>query len=69
MRDVLEVRRALEVLAVSLSCDRISGEQIEALKEAAEEFDRSLTSDDVTRTQKQMSISMILFTARQTIRG
>ena len=50
MRDVLEVRRALEVLAVSLSCDRISGEQIEALKEAAEEFDRSLTSDDVTRT-------------------
>ena len=49
MRDVLEVRRALEVLAVSLSCDRISGEQIEALKEAAEEFDRSLTSD-VTRT-------------------
>ena len=50
MRDVLEVRRALEVLAVSLSCDRISGEQIEALKEAAEEFDRSLTLDDVTRT-------------------
>ena len=50
MRDVLEVRRALEVLAVSLSCDRISGEQIEALKEAAEEFDRSLTSDDETRT-------------------
>ena len=50
MRDVLEVRRALEVLAVSLSCDRISGEQIEALKEVAEEFDRSLTSDDVTRT-------------------
>lgn len=50
MRDVLEVRRALEVLAVSLSCDRISGEQIEALKEAAEEFDRSLTSDDVTWT-------------------
>ena len=50
MRDVLEVRRALEVLAVSLSCDRISGEQIEALKEAAEEFDRSLTSDDVTTT-------------------
>lgn len=50
MRDVLEVRRALEVLAVSLSCDRISGEQIEALKEAAEEFDRSLTSDDVTST-------------------
>ena len=50
MRDVLEVRRALEVLAVSISCDRISGEQIEALKEAAEEFDRSLTLDDVTRT-------------------
>ena len=50
MRDVLEVRRALEVLAVSLSCDRISGELIEALKEAAEEFDRSLTLDDVTRT-------------------
>ena len=38
------------MLAVSLSCDRISGEQIEALKEVAEEFDRSLTSDDVTRT-------------------
>ena len=50
MRDVLEVRRALEVLAVSLSCERITKEQIEELKKAAEEFDRSLTSDDVTRT-------------------
>ena len=50
MRDVLEVRRALEVLAVSLSSERINSDQIEELKTAAEEFERSLTSDDVTRT-------------------
>nr|WP_317283539.1 GntR family transcriptional regulator [uncultured Sellimonas sp.] len=49
MRDVLEVRRALEVLAVQLSCDRIGSEQIEELKKAAEEFEKTLRCDDVTK--------------------
>lgn len=50
MRDVLEVRRALEVLAVQLSCDRISGEELQELKQAAKEFDLSLKCADVTKT-------------------
>src|SRR5574344_435999 len=40
LRDVLEVRKALEQLAVSLSCDRIKEEEIEELKLAAKNFRR-----------------------------
>ncbi|MGF0031607.1 GntR family transcriptional regulator [Bariatricus sp. SGI.154] len=48
MRDVLEVRKALEELAVQLTCDKITKEQIRELEEAAEEFKRILESSDVT---------------------
>ncbi len=48
LRDVLEVRDALEVLAVDLACDRISSEDIERLKEAAKEFEVALQGGDVT---------------------
>ncbi len=48
LRDVLEVRRALEELSVQLACDRITEEQIEELKVAAKEFERVLKSGDVT---------------------
>lgn len=49
LMDVLEVRKALEELAVELACDRISEEQIEELRVAAKEFQRVSKSGDVTR--------------------
>ena len=48
MRDVLEVRKALEELAVQLACDKITKEEIEEMKKAAEEFKMILKSKDIT---------------------
>lgn len=48
LRDVLEVRRALEELAVKLACEKIRPEEIEELKEAAKEFEEALQTKDVT---------------------
>lgn len=48
LRDVLEVRDALEVLCVELACDRIAKEDIQALKDAAKEFEMALQGGDVT---------------------
>ena len=44
MRDVLEVRKALEELAVQLACEKITDEEIEEMKKAAEEFKMILKS-------------------------
>ena len=38
LRDVLEVRKALEELAVKLACEKIQDEEIDELKPAAKEF-------------------------------
>lgn len=48
LRDVLEVRRALEELSVELACERIMPEMIDELENAAEEFRKVLKSKDVT---------------------
>lgn len=48
LRDVLEVRKALEELAVKIACEKMSKEQIKELGRAEEEFRQSLTNDDVT---------------------
>lgn len=48
LRDVLEVRCALEDLAVQLACERISKEKIKELRAAAARFRDSLGSDDIT---------------------
>ena len=48
LRDVLEVRSALEELAVDLACDRITGEDVDKLREAAQEFKEVSKSADVT---------------------
>ena len=47
-RDVLEVRKALEELAVQLACDKITKEEIEEMKKAAEDFKKILKSKDIT---------------------
>lgn len=49
LRDVLEVRCALEELAVQLACDRMDAEGLVRLKEAAEKFREVLDSDDITQ--------------------
>lgn len=48
LRDVLEVRKALEELTVELSCDRITTEGLEELKKAAKEFESTLATGDIT---------------------
>lgn len=49
LRDVLEVRCALEELAVQLACERIDKQEIQELREAAERFHAVLGSDDITQ--------------------
>ncbi len=48
LRDVLEVRRSLDSLAVSLACERIDDDLKEALKKAEDDFERSIKTGDVT---------------------
>ncbi len=48
LRDVLEVRRALEELAMKLACERIQDKEIEELKVAQKEFADVLKTGDVT---------------------
>ena len=49
LRDVLEVRCALEELAVQLACDRIDKSGVRELHEAADHFRDMLESDDITQ--------------------
>jgi len=50
LHDVLEVRRALEALAIQLACDKMTDEQIGDLEQAAQRFKDTLGSEDVTQT-------------------
>ncbi len=46
LKDVLEVRRALDVLSVELACDRIDEAATRQLKGACEEFERATGTKD-----------------------
>ena len=48
LRDVLEVRRALDALCAELACDRITAEEEERLKQACDEFERATETKDAT---------------------
>ncbi len=48
LRDVLEVRRSLEALAVRLACERMSLQGLSELKEAEQAFEEVLGQDDIT---------------------
>lgn len=48
LRDVLEVRGALEELAVKLACQKITDAEITELRMAEKEFEQALKSGDVT---------------------
>ncbi len=47
MSDVLEVRCALDVLAVELACERITAEAVEELREACRAFEKATATKDV----------------------
>lgn len=49
MKDVLEVRRAMDALCVELACDRISREDTEKLKKACENFEAAVETGDVKK--------------------
>lgn len=48
LKDVLEVRRALDALCVELACDRISEQETEQLKKACDEFELATRNGDAT---------------------
>lgn len=49
LRDVLEVRRALDALAVELACERITEEELESLKDACEHFKQETKPGNANR--------------------
>ncbi len=52
LRDVLEVRRALDVLSVELACDRMTEDELIRLQAACEQFERALVTKDLTQIAK-----------------
>lgn len=48
LKDVLEVRRALDALCAELACDRITEEKTERLKNACEKFEKETVTGDAT---------------------
>lgn len=48
LKDVLEVRRALDALCVELACDRISDEEEQQLKLACDKFEQATETKDAT---------------------
>lgn len=53
MRDVLEVRRALEELAVKIACAKITEEELERLAAVAKKFRDSMYCDDLTLNRRE----------------
>lgn len=49
LRDVLEVRESLEVLAVQLACERMTEETFVELEAAAKAFEAEVATDDITK--------------------
>lgn len=49
MNDVLEVRRAMDALCIELACERISQEELEALKDACDHFEEMVKTSDVKK--------------------
>ena len=63
-KDVLEVRRTLEVFAVEVACDRITPEQLSGLKAAAKSFEASKGSMDLIRiAETDMNFHEIIYEA------
>lgn len=64
LRDVLEVRKALEELSVQLACEKITEEEIEELKRVAERFKDTLDNQDVTKiAEADVAFHDVIYTA------
>lgn len=48
LKDVLEVRRALDALCAELACERITEEETQQLKEACRTFEEAIGTGDIT---------------------
>lgn len=48
LKDVLEVRKSLEELAMKIACDKMNEETLENLEEALEEFKKAIASKELT---------------------
>lgn len=49
LKDVLEVRRALDVLAIELACERMEREQLDSLYQACDDFKKATESEDIRK--------------------
>ncbi len=64
MKDVLEVRKALDVLAMELACERICPEELEQLNLACEAFALAVKGGDLKKiAQKDVELHEIIFRA------
>jgi len=64
LQDVMEVRRALDVLAVELACERITKDEIDALKIACEEFEKAtLTKNSTVIAKADVAFHDIIMSA------
>lgn len=64
LRDVLEVRRALEELVVQLACEKITKEEIRELERVAKEFQQVVKSSDITEiAEVDVCFHDIIYTA------
>lgn len=64
LRDVLEIRKALEELSVQLACEKITEEEIEELKRVAERFKDTLDDQDVTKiAEADVAFHDVIYTA------
>ncbi|MBQ8184649.1 MAG: GntR family transcriptional regulator [Lachnospiraceae bacterium] len=64
MRDVLQVRKTLEVMAVEVACGSMNDEDMKKLQEACETFSKSLTTQDAVRmAQADMGFHEIIYGA------
>ena len=69
MRDVLEVRLALDKLAVGLACKRITEEQKEELRVKMEAFEDAVKTDDVSKiASADVDFHDVIFTASGNMR-
>ncbi|MBQ7432187.1 MAG: GntR family transcriptional regulator [Lachnospiraceae bacterium] len=53
LRDVLEVRMALETLAVRLACERMTEEELLELKQRMQAFEEAVSADDLLEITKR----------------
>ncbi len=64
LQDVMEVRRALDVLSVELACERISEEDKAALKKACAAFEKAVESRDFKEiAEKDVALHEIIVKA------